>query len=376
MINLSKYIEKAYASMHNKLLLYFSEPEVDSGLVALNEYLRLENLILRGCLLEQTKKIRFNSEEKWILANGASKILGRSKGRISLLTPDQIIKYAKQKAAVKHCALGIPQATTSESGKKTRISQKTKNAIMNEIITTHPKWDKMQICEEMRKYIPGISRLNIFDMIYDTGIWVKPSKKMGQQWYDFMNENGKVTWAGDFFTTEVWTDHGQRTFHTLFFVNLTTQEVFIAGTTEYCTSQWIVRTLNWYVETGEIPFDKGACCLIRDRDKRYSEDVDWLFVKLGLQPKKISPRAPIMNFPAESFVRKIKQECLSHCIFLSGEGLRRVIDIYTMYYNNWRPNSCRDGGYLNEDNTHWHCEGEIIKISFLPGILTYYFRRP
>ena len=376
MIDLTKYAKKVYASLHNKLIQYFGNTEVDPDLVALNDYLRLENLILRGCMLEQKKKIRFNSEEKRVLANGALKILGRSKYRISLLTPDQIIKFAKQKAAVKHCALDIPKPITSGAEKKTRVSKKTKIAIVNDIINSHPNWDKVQICEEIRKYIPGISRLKTYDMIYDTGMWIKPDKKKGQQWYDFMNENGKVTWAADFFSTEVWTDHGQRTFHTLFFVNLTTQEVFIAGTTEYCSSTWVEKTLNWYLESGEPPFDKGACCLIRDRDKRYSEDVDLLLIKLGLPPKKISPRAPIMNFPAESFVRRIKQECLSHCIFLSGEGLRRMIDIYTEYYNNWRPTSFRDGGYLNEDNTHWHSEGEIKKFSPLPGIITYYFRQP
>ena len=374
MNNLSDYFEKAYVALHNKLLQFFSNSEVEPGLVALDDYLRLENLILKGCLLETKKKIRLNAEEKWILASGASKILWRSKNRISLLTPDQIIRCAKQKAAMKYCALGMREAKIAEQVKKTRISLETKNAIMNEIIKSHPKWDKVQICEEMRKYIPGISRTKIFDMIYETGMWIKPTKKIGQQWYDYMNQNGKVTWAADFFTTEVWTEYGQRTFHTLFFVNLTTQEVFIAGTTDYCSSKWIVNTLNWYDATGKIPFDKGACCLIRDRDKRYTKEVDKLFIRLGLQPKKIAPRSPIMNFPAESFVRKIKQECLSHCIFLSGRGLRRVIDIYTEYYNNWRPMTCLGGGYLNEDNTHWHPKGKIIKVSFLLGIITYYYR--
>ena len=376
MINLSKYIRNLYHTLHDKLLQHISDTEVDSGLVAWNDFLRLENLILKGYLLKDQKKIRLNSEEKSMLACGATKILGRSKNRLSMLKPDQIIKSAKRKAGEKYSALGMPATVTSSRPKKKPVNIKIKNAILNDIINAYPKWDKMQVCEEMRKYFPNTPRYRLYDMIYETGMWIKPEKEYGKQWFDYMNQNGKVTWAADFFSVEVWTDHGLRTFHTLFFVNLTTQEVFIAGTTEYCSSEWLERTLNWCIESGEIPFGTDACCLIRDRDKRYTEDVDKLFMKMGLQPKKTSPGSPIMNFPAESFVRRIKQECLSHYIFFSGPGLRATIDLYTKFYNNWRPISYYDGGYIKEDNTHWHSEGKIIKVTILPGILTYYYRDP
>ena len=372
MKKISSRLLKAYKALHRLLVQFFCSNEVDPGLLALNDYLRLENMLLRGCLTENNKKIRCNAQERWMLDNAAALTHGRSKNRICTFSPSSIINYEKREAGKKHSSL----ATRNPTSNKIRYTKKIKNQILYDILRIHPDWGKEKIFYELKKYFPRMSKREAFDMIYDTGMWINPKKKKGIQWFDFMNRFGKVTWAGDLFTNEVWTDHGQITYHTLFFVNLVTQEVFIAGTAEDCTAIWIERLLRWYSVSGEIPFDKDARCLIRDRDSRYSGVADWYFMEIGLTPKKISPGAPIMNFPAESFVRCIKHECLLHCIFLSGEGLRSMADTYAKYYNTRRPNRYFDGGYINEENTHWNGEGKIVKVSPLPGIITYYYRDP
>ncbi len=81
-----------------------------------------------------------------------------------------------------------------------------------------------------------------------------------------------------------------------------------------------------------------------------------------------------MNYHAEQFVRKIKHECLSHCLFLSGAALRKVIDDYVAYYNTQRPNTKFNGGCIQEDYTHWQCEGEIKQTATIPGLINYYYR--
>ena len=80
------------------------------------------------------------------------------------------------------------------------------------------------------------------------------------------------------------------------------------------------------------------------------------------------------NYHAEQFVRKIKHECLSHCLFLSGKALRTVIDAYVEYYNTQRPNTKFNGGCIQEDHTHWQCEGEIRQTAKIPGLITYSYR--
>ena len=62
-------------------------------------------------------------------------------------------------------------------------------------------------------------------------------------------------------------------------------------------------------------------------------EVDWYFTQIGIIPKMIAPGAPVMNYHAEQFVRKIKHECLNHCVFLSEKSLRTTLSAYVEYYH-------------------------------------------
>ena len=357
-----------YLPLHKKLVEFATTSELDPELVARNEYLRLENMILRSMFLEKKKRLRFTEEEKQELARAAAKVKGRSKKAASMLTPWQVLNYSRHEAGKKYVSV-FPRKPP-----RVRLSKAYKEDILRSIVVDHPSWKKSQIWKEMEKYFNGIPAFQVYNMLYDMGYWDAEKTVKGIPWNDFLKRFEKVTWAGDFFSTEVWTDHGQWTFYTLFFIHLETQKVIIAGTTNHCTSQWLVNTLKWWTGAGESPFGPDARFLIRDRDRRYTAEVDWYFMEMGMMPKVISPGAPVMNYHAEQFVRKIKHECLSHCLFLSGTALRKVIDAYVDYYNTQRPNSRFNGGCILEDHTHWQTEGEVKQVSLLPGLLNYYFR--
>lgn len=81
-----------------------------------------------------------------------------------------------------------------------------------------------------------------------------------------------------------------------------------------------------------------------------------------------------MNYHAEQFVRKIKHECLNHCMFLSEKVLRETLDAHVDYYHTQRPNTKFNGGCIIEDGTHWQRDGAITHISPIPGLRGYYYR--
>jgi putative transposase len=226
----------------------------------------------------------------------------------------------------------------------------------------------------MQKYFEDIPAFVVYEMLYDMGFWDSQKIVKGLPWKDFIKRFENVTWAGDFFSVDVWTNCGLQTFYTLFFIHLGTQRVFIAGTSNHATSEWVVNMIKDWTAWPEPPFGEDARFLIRDRDRRYTAEVDWYFAQMGMMPKIISPGAPVMNFHAEQFVRKIKHECLSHCIFLSGDALRSVIAAYVEYYNSHRPNSKHNGGCIIEDGTHWQKDGEVKQFGKIPGLTNYYFR--
>jgi|GEM_PF-1092026 len=358
-----------YAPLHQKLIDFASNAELDSELAARNEFLRLENLILRGLFFKGKERMRLTDAEKQELAAAAVKIKGRTKVSATLLSPSQVIRYSHKAAGKKYVSL-FPRKSNV-----IRISKVYKEDILRSIVEEHPNWKKIQIWQEMQKYFEDIPAFQVYDMLYNIGYWDASVKVVrGIPWKEFLQRFEKVTWAGDFFSTEVWTDHGQWTFFTLFFIHLETQRVFIAGTTEHCTSEWLINTIKWWTSDCENPFGPDARFLIRDRDRRYTEEVDWYFTRIGILPRVISPGAPVMNYHAEQFVRKIKHECLSHCLFLSGKALRSVIDAYVEYYNTQRPNTKFNGGCIQEDHTHWQCEGEIRQTAKIPGLINYYYR--
>ena len=359
-----------YKPLHEKLVNFAASSELDPELAARNEYLRLENMILRGMFFEDKKRLRFTEEEKKSLARAAAKVKGRSKFSATMLSPWQVVNYSKREGGKKYVSV-FPRKQNP-----VRLSKAYKEDILRSIVVDHPQWNKWQVWQEMLKYFDNIPPFQVYNMLYDMGFWDGEKPVKGIQWNDFIKKFEKVTWAGDFFSTEVWTDHGQWTFFTLFFVHLETQKVISAGTTNHCTSQWLVNTLKWWTGAGESPFGPDARFLIRDRDRRYTAEVDWYFMEMGMMPRVISPGAPVMNYHAEQFVRKIKHECLSHCLFLSGTALRKVIDAYVDYYNTQRPNTKFNGGCIIEDHTHWQTEGEIQQDIKVPGLLNYYFRVP
>lgn len=60
---------------------------------------------------------------------------------------------------------------------------------------------------------------------------MEPAPDRPSSWRTFI----KATWgqcaAADFFTAEVWTPHGLKTFHTLFVIDIATRRVEIVGVT-------------------------------------------------------------------------------------------------------------------------------------------------
>ena len=81
-----------YAPLHKKLIDFASNAELNPELTARNEFLRLENLILRGLFFEGKERLRLTEAEKQELAAAAVKIKGRTKVSATLLSPSQVIR--------------------------------------------------------------------------------------------------------------------------------------------------------------------------------------------------------------------------------------------------------------------------------------------
>ena len=86
-------LKNPYQKWYRKLRNFTEDIEFDPELVARNEFLRLENMLLWGMFFEQNERLKLSRHEKEQLALSASRMKGRTKIKASLLSPAQIIQY-------------------------------------------------------------------------------------------------------------------------------------------------------------------------------------------------------------------------------------------------------------------------------------------
>ncbi len=122
----------------------------------------------------------------------------------------------------------------------------------------------------------------------------------------------------------------------LFFIELGTRRVHLAGCTAHPTAAWVTqqaRQLSWQIQEGSLP----ARVLIHDRDAKFAASFDTVFAAEGVEVVRTPYRAPRANAYAERGIRSVREECLDHLLILGEAHLRRVLTAYVAHYNRARP---------------------------------------
>ena len=134
---------------------------------------------------------------------------------------------------------------------------------------------------------------------------IKPAPDRPTTWRTFLRSHWDQIAGTDFFTTEVWTLAGLRASYVLFFIELRTRRVHVAGLTSNPT--------DWFMGEAAIQargFLERCRFLIHDRDTKYSLRFRILMKAAGIELIKMPFQAPNANAHAERFVRSNKEECL------------------------------------------------------------------
>ena len=122
----------------------------------------------------------------------------------------------------------------------------------------------------------------------------------------------------------------------LFFIELHTRRVFVAGCTEHPSAAWVTqqaRQLAWQLdEVGRRP-----TLLIRDRDAKFPASFDAVFRAEGVRIVRTPVRAPRANAVAERWVGTVRRECLDWLLILGPRHLEQVLKECEGHYNAARP---------------------------------------
>jgi transposase InsO family protein len=139
--------------------------------------------------------------------------------------------------------------------------------------------------------------------------------------------------ACDFFTVETaWL----KTVYVLFFIEVGSRRVHLAGCTTTPTSGWVTqqaRQFSWKIQDGTVPLR----FVIHDRDTKFTTSFDTVYTSEDVTIIRTPVRAPNANAFAERWVRSVRQECLDRLLIVSERHLHRVLTTYVDYYNHARP---------------------------------------
>ena len=178
----------------------------------------------------------------------------------------------------------------------------------------------------------AVSDQTVGNILRRYGIPPAPNRSQTTTWKDFIASHMDVLSATDFFTVEVLTWRGLATYYVLFFIQLESRRVSLAGLTRHPTSEWMLQMARNATDENS-GFLRGQRYLLHDRDAKYCAPFLDLLQSSGIRPLALPPRSPNLNAFAERWVGSVRQECLSKLILFGEASLRRALNEYTEYHH-------------------------------------------
>ncbi len=179
--------------------------------------------------------------------------------------------------------------------------------------------------------------------------------------------------ASDFLTTEVWTKGGLVTYYIFFVIELKSRRVEISGITPHPSGEimaQVARNLTDYEEG----FLKDKEILIRDRDRKYTEQFNQMLSDSGVKPLKLPAHSPNLKAYAERFVLTVKSECLEKMIFFGEGALRHAISEFMEHYHRERNHQSLGNEVIVPYEDIGEDQGRIQRKERLGGMLNYSYR--
>ena len=199
----------------------------------------------------------------------------------------------------------------------------------------NPSWGYTRIKGALANVGHQVGRGTIANILKEHGIEPAPERDKHTSWSTFLKAHWECLSATDFLTVEVLTLTGLVTHYLLFFIDIATRSVHIAGITTNPDTSWMLQVARNLTDTDDgFLLDKRY--LILDRDTKFSAAFRSFLVRDGIEIIRLPPRSPNLNAFAERFVRSIKAECLNRMIFFGQASLRHAVEHFMAHYHTER----------------------------------------
>src|ERR671910_2121455 len=200
------------------------------------------------------------------------------------------------------------------------------------LATENPRWGYRRIQGELLHLGVRVSATAIRTTLRRHGLGPAP-RRTTTTWRVFLHQQAAGIVACDFFTVDtIWL----RRLYVLFFIELDTRRVYLAGATANPDGAWVTQQARNLLLALE---ERGRQLrfLLRDRDARFSRAFDDVFCAEGAEVLLTPVQAPNANAYAERWIRTVRAECLDWLLMVGRGHLEQVLRVYVEHYNVHRP---------------------------------------
>ncbi len=287
-----------------------------------------EILALRHQILVLQRRIErpnFTPAARTILA-----VLSRAFDRRRLQCVMLIVKPATvigwHRRLVAHHWTQPPQPQTGRPATPTEIRR-----LVLRLNTDNPTWGYRRIHGELRRlgHSVCVAASTVWKILRDNGREPTPNRT-GPTWSEFIQSQAHAIIATDFLRVDTVT---LRRLHVLFFIEIDTRRVHLAGITTNPTGPWTTQAARNLT----IAYRKAIRFVIRDGAGQHTRTFDNVFAAIGAEAIKTPPGAPQANAFAERWVRSVRHELLDRTLIWNERQLHRLLDDFVEHYNEHRP---------------------------------------
>jgi putative transposase len=287
----------------------------------------IEILLLRHQLRVLEREVarpQLTQADRALLA-ALSRMLPRQAWRRSfLVTPATVLRWHRDLVARRwtypHRRPGRPSTTAEVRELVVRLARE------------NPGWGYRRIQGELVGLGIRLAASTVWAILKEAGIEPAPTR-MQTSWTEFLRQQAASILECDFLTVDTLFP---RRFYVLFFVELATRRVWLAGITTNPDGRWVTQQARNLLMTLDDK-DVRPRFLIRDRDSKFTREFDEVFRSEGMRVIKAPVRAPKARAHAERWVGSVRRECLDRIQIVGRRHLQHVLGTYVAHYNQHRP---------------------------------------
>jgi hypothetical protein len=255
------------------------------------DYLREENRVLREQLGQ--RRLRFNDDQRRRLAVRAKGLGSKFLREVAtIVTPETLLAWHRRLIAQKYDGSG-----------KRGCGRPRKSVEIGDLVVRMAKenrrWGYRRIQGAQSNLGHEVGRSTIAEMLARQGMEPAPERERKTTWKEFLTQHWDLIVAAGFFTIEAWTRRGLQRFVILFFMELSTRKVEIAGIASSPSGLWMNRVGRNLTDAVDGLLN-GKRYLIHDRDPLFTAEFLSLLAEADVASVKLPPRSP--NLASQSLL--------------------------------------------------------------------------